>query len=181
MQLAFFTARRRTQRSPPKCFRGITIIKAGNDLSKSRLKGAVSPDEVLELKRGRDATFIDVDPREGFSVRNFQIQTAKMATVSDIVIYGDQSTKAEEIQELAKRSAIAQNNWRLRSGMIDDEDSPTYNTFVLSGTPRVLVQDSCLDAHLAQTRMKRSRDYMNISSGLTQRAKCLVMSLTFVS
>ena len=149
MQLAFFTARRRTQRDPPRCFRGITIIKAGNDLSKARLRGAISPDEVLDINRGRHANFIDVDPREGFSVRNFQIQAAKMATVSDIVVYGDQSTPIEELHELAKKFAIAQGTWRARSGLVGDEDAPTYHTFVLSGTPDVILQGFELNAHMA--------------------------------
>ena len=134
MQLAFFTARRRTQRHTPKCFREIVIVKAGSDLSRARLKGAISAEEVLEFKWGQDATFLDADPREGFSVRNFQIQTPKMATVSDIVIYGDQTTKKEEIHQLAKKFAIAQNIWRLNNGCGNDEDAPSYNTFVLSGT-----------------------------------------------
>ena len=134
MQLAFFTARRRIQRYAPKCFRGIVIVKAGGDLSKARLKGAISADELLDFKKGQDTTFLDADPREGFCVRNFQIQTAKMATVSDIVIYGDQSAEKEEVHDLAKKFAIAQNTWRLQSGFANDEDAPTYNTFVLSGT-----------------------------------------------
>ncbi|RMY68377.1 hypothetical protein D0862_14989 [Hortaea werneckii] len=83
LQLAFFTARKKSLRRTPKCIRGLTIVKAGGDLSHSRLKGAIAPDEILyPLKPGRDrksgdeaADFLDVDPKDGFSVRNFHIQT----------------------------------------------------------------------------------------------------------
>ena len=133
MQLAFFTARRKTQRDVPKCFRGITIVKAGEDLSKARLRGAVSPDEVLDQSHGNDAAFPDMNPREGFCVRNFHIQVAKLATVSDIVVYGDSSVPFEEVLALAKRFAVAQSTWRVESRFVDDDYAPTYNTFVLSG------------------------------------------------
>ena len=134
MQLAFFAARRRTQRNAPKCFRGITIVKAGGDLSKARLKGAISPEEILDLNKGNDSEFLEVDPRDGFSVRNFQIQTSKMAMLSDIVVYGgtDADEEAEAVHSLAKRIAIAQNTWREKCRHDEDGDTPTYNTFVLS-------------------------------------------------
>ena len=132
MQLAFFAARRKPQRDAPKCFRGITIVKAGGDLTKARLKGAIAPDEVLNLSRFNNATFLEVDPREGFSVRNFQIQATKMALVSDIVVYRDSSATEEEVYCLAKDFANAQRTWRLRKRCVDDGDSPIYNTFLLS-------------------------------------------------
>ena len=97
LQLAFFTARRRSLRRTPKCIRGLTIVKAGGDLLHSKLKGAIAPDEILRPwqiakdKTGEDCDFLDIDPRDGFSVRNFQIQACKMATVSDIVVYGDEN------------------------------------------------------------------------------------------
>ena len=131
VQLAFFIARRRALRNTPKCFRGITIVKVGGDLTKSRLKGAVSADEVLNLDCETDATFLDVDPRDGFSVRNFQIQVTKMATVSDIVIYGDNTATKPQIQGLAEKFAIAQNTWRIKSGN-GDVDAPMYHTFIVT-------------------------------------------------
>lgn len=136
MQLAFFAARRKTQRSPPKCFRGITIVKAGSDLSRSRLRGAVGADEILDYSwASQDATsFLEADPREGFSVRNFQIQVAKMATVSDIVVYGDDETRREKVHDLAKQLARAQANKRAELEKIVDGYVPAYNTFVLEGT-----------------------------------------------
>ena len=131
VQLAFFVARRKFLRRTPKCFRGLTIVKAGSDLSKSRLKAAVCAEELLSLDNGGDATFLDLDPTDGFSVRNFQIQAAKMATVSDIVLYGDNEAEHEEVLELAKRFALAQSIYREQSNN-GDESAPVFNTFVVS-------------------------------------------------
>lgn len=131
VQLAFFIARRRSLRNTPKCFRSITIVKAGGDLTRSRFKGAVSENEVLDAYRDQDAKFLDVDPKDGFSVRNFQIQTTKMALVSDIVVYGDETAKDEDVRNLAERLAMAQQNWRVKNSD-GNEDSPVFNTFVLS-------------------------------------------------
>jgi len=132
VQLAFFITRRKAQLKTPKCFRGITIVKVGGDLNHSRLKGAISPEEVLDLNKGRDATFLEVDPKEGFSVRNFQIQATKMALVSDIVVYGDARTSTKEISDLAKKFDIAQSTWRVEGGYVGDEDAPVFSTFIMS-------------------------------------------------
>lgn len=132
VQLAFFIARRKALRNTPKCFRGITIVKVGGDLTRARLKEAISEDEILEANRGPKATFLDVDPKDGFSVRNFQIQTAKMARVSDIVVYADEIAKDGEARKAAERLAIAQRNWRVKDNNGDD-DAPVFSTFVLSG------------------------------------------------
>lgn len=131
VQLAFFIARRKALRITPKCFRGITIVKVGGDLTRSRLKGAISEDEVLEACKGQASSFLNVDPRDGFSVRNFQIQTTKMAMVSDIVVYGDETAKDGEANLLAERLANAQRNWRVKS-CDGDDDVPVFNTFILS-------------------------------------------------
>jgi len=132
VQLAFFTARRKAQRDTPECFRSITIVKAGGNLNKARLKGALSPDEILNLSGGREAYFLEADPREGFSIRNFQIQATKMAMVSDIVVYGDKNTQRDEVLNLARKVSVAQSSWRVKGGNIDDEDAPVFSTFVLS-------------------------------------------------
>ena len=131
VQLGFFIARRKALRNTPRCLRGITIVKVGGDLSKSRLKGAISEDEVLELGGGRNASFLDVDPRDGFSVRNFQIQATKMAVVSDIVIYGDQTASPEQTRQVAKRFASAQSTLHVK-GCVDGKNAPAFNTFILS-------------------------------------------------
>ena len=124
IQQAFFVARRRTLRKTPKCLRSITIVKAGGDLSCSRLKGSIAPDEFLHC--GITAEFKEVDPREGFSVRNFQIQAAKIAMLSDIIVYGEDE---DDVRKLALDVALAQQSWRdmhERQG----HQLPHFNTFL---------------------------------------------------
>jgi dual specificity MAP kinase phosphatase len=124
IQQAFFVARRRTLRRTPKCFRGLTLVKAGGDLSCCRLKGAIAPEEFMHC--GPTAEFKEIDPREGFSVRNFQIQAAKVATVSDIIIYGEDEV---EVRKLAWNVAGAQQAWRETHERMNHE-LPHYNTFI---------------------------------------------------
>lgn len=106
VQQAFFTARKRTLRRIPSCLRAVTVVKADGDLGCARLKGAVSPDEIIQ--HGNHSEFIEADPREGFSVRNFQIQTAKIACVSDIIVYGKD---VDETRKVAWDIAAAQRRW----------------------------------------------------------------------
>ena len=82
------------------------VVKLGDDLSKSRIKGAVSAHEVL----APSAHFLMADPPEGFSVRNFQIQTAKLAAMSDIVIYAEDDDSHSGLVELANQFAMANEN-----------------------------------------------------------------------
>jgi dual specificity MAP kinase phosphatase len=125
MQLAFFLTRRRSLRRTPKCFRSITIVKVGGDLGKARLKGAIAPEEFLT-----PSGFLEPDPPEGFSVRNFQIQASKLAALSDIIVYGEDGVNNEDLMELAETIAMAQKDWRKRFD--NGFESPIFNTFVLS-------------------------------------------------
>jgi len=131
IQLAFFVARKKSLRKTPRCLRGITIIKAGGDLSRSRIKGAIAPDEILNLSETHGRGFLECDPREGFSVRNFHIQAAKMALVSDIIIYGDEDTDHRIIKSVAERTASVQKKWRKELENMG-QCPETFNTFVLT-------------------------------------------------
>lgn len=131
MQLAFFNARRRQVPPPPSCFRGLTLVKAGNNLTHSKLVGAVAPDELLvtEVTAGcmaSAARFKDIDPKHGFNVRNFHIQACKLATVSDIVVYGDDLTPRSEIEQTATMISMAQ-----RIHAKESKTSDRFNTFVV--------------------------------------------------
>ena len=134
LQLAFFVARRRLIKRSPRALRGITIVKVGGDLSSSKLKGAVAPQEIIAVNGQRDesAFFLDIDPREGFSIRNFQIQACKVATVSDIVVYGEDGVLAEDIMRVAKQISTAQllQKEKLESPL---KQARNYGTFVLCG------------------------------------------------
>ncbi|CAK7229081.1 tyrosine/serine/threonine protein phosphatase pps1 [Sporothrix bragantina] len=124
MQQSFFSQRRRVIRKTPCCLRGVTVVKADGQLHRARLKGAIAPDEFLQL--GVDAEFLDADPKEGFSVRNFQIQAAKTAMTSDIIVYGDDDIV---VQALGWNIAAAQQKWRDKHDL-EDTSLPVYNTFV---------------------------------------------------
>jgi dual specificity MAP kinase phosphatase len=129
IQLAFFVQRRKNLRKVPRCIRGITIVKAGGDLSHSKLKGAIAPDELLHMCNEDTAAFLECDPRDGFSVRNFQIQACKMAMVSDIIVYGDSRTNENETIALAQRISRAQRAYEESHGL----DKGLFNTFILCG------------------------------------------------
>lgn len=137
VQLAFFIARRKAMRNTPKCFRGITIVKAGGDRLKSKLKGALDGEELLDPRAGEKGVFLDIDPRDGFSVRNFHIQAAKMARLSDIVVYGDDDLTNHGVRMLAKRIANAQITWAAQISS-KERDVPRFNTFVISSTQRCM-------------------------------------------
>ncbi|RMZ74748.1 hypothetical protein DV737_g5773, partial [Chaetothyriales sp. CBS 132003] len=131
IQLSFFVPRRKSLRRVPKQIRAITIIKAGGDLSRARIKGAVAPDEVLSLSDHTGPGFLDCDPRTGFSVRNFHIQTAKVAQVSDLIIYGDAKTDQRIIKSVAERASLVQRCWKKELDSIG-QASETFSTFVLT-------------------------------------------------
>jgi dual specificity MAP kinase phosphatase len=134
MQVGYFTNNNKKALTTPKGLRSITLVKCGGDLSKARLKGAIAPCEVLAPTGKSDPVFFDVDPKEGFSCRNFHIQIVKMAMVSDIVVYGDDATMKKDVKELGISIASAQQ--RHREKMIaktGDDHVAKFNTFVLSG------------------------------------------------
>lgn len=124
IQQTFFISRRRSLRRTPACIRGITLVKADGDLSSSRLKGAIAPQEFLQF--GQSAEFVEADPAEGFSVRNFHIQAAKAAMTSDIIVYGDNDVV---VRKLAWDIAAAQKRWREKHD-VQGHTLPEYNTFV---------------------------------------------------
>ncbi|CAJ0550492.1 Ff.00g104220.m01.CDS01 [Fusarium sp. VM40] len=124
VQQTFFSARRHTLRPTPSCLRSVTLVKADGDLNCARLKGAVAPNEILQAKNPSE--FIEADPREGFSVRNFQIQTVKTAVLSDIIVYGSDLIKTRKV---AWHVAGAQKRWRERHENQGDL-VPEYHTFI---------------------------------------------------
>ncbi|KAI2617382.1 hypothetical protein GGR54DRAFT_631352 [Hypoxylon sp. NC1633] len=120
IQQTFFMTKCKAVRQMPSCLRGITLVKADGELALARLKGAISPREFLQPNS--EGEFIEVDPKEGFSVRNFQIQAAKTAMTSDIIVYGD---NAGLVRKLGWEIASAQSKWRRKHDTI-----PRYNTFI---------------------------------------------------
>ncbi|KYK56053.1 dual specificity phosphatase [Drechmeria coniospora] len=128
MQQAFFMGRRSCPRSTPSSLRAVTLVKADGDLTVARLKGAIAPDEFL--RSGPNPDFIEADPADGFSVRNFQIQPAKVAFTSDIIVYGND---LGETRRVAWAVAGAQLRWR-QLHRTQGKSLPEYNTFFCTST-----------------------------------------------
>ncbi|RJE23579.1 phosphatase [Aspergillus sclerotialis] len=145
-QLCFFTNRKRNFQQLPKCWRGITLVKLGGDLTKAKLKGAVAPEEVLSLS---DSQFFLADPQEGLGIRNFHIQTAKLAPLSDIVIYAEDGLKSKDLLDVAGKIASAQHDWNTknRPGL-----ERHFNTFILSSWCQPTVSCSGDRRHLTFAR-----------------------------
>ncbi|PHH55568.1 Dual specificity protein phosphatase PPS1 [Ceratocystis fimbriata CBS 114723] len=138
IQKAFFTRHQSQHHAIPGCLRSITLVKANGNLNKARLKGALAPGDIITLAPGKyqnewpptadvETEFIDIDPKTGFSVRNFHIQSIKAATVSDIIVYGD---NRQEVFNAARDIACAQSNWRTKQSANGRVHVPVMNTFV---------------------------------------------------
>ena len=128
LQLDFFSSRKKSVRRAPTGVRFITVVKAGGGLDTCKLKGAVAPGDIIHADERPG--FYDVDPRNGFCVRNFHIQVGKFATLSDIVVYRGTDTSAEEAEEVAKRISAAQSFYRSTV----EWEHPAYSTFVVKGS-----------------------------------------------
>jgi len=90
----------------------------------------LKPHRATEEVNQEQSDFIDIDPKDGFGVRNFQIQACKVATVSDIVVYGDARTSREDVEALVCRISRAQAAWQRK--MSAGESVRLFNTFVLT-------------------------------------------------
>lgn len=124
IQQAFFAARRSVLRRTPSCLRAITLVKADGDLTCARLKGAVASEEFLQSSESPE--FLEANPREGFSVRNFQIQTAKVALTSDIIVYGDDFPQARKLAWEIAGAQERYREWHFAQG----DGSLDFNTFL---------------------------------------------------
>ena len=127
LQYEFFMSRTKSACHLPTGVRFITVVKVGGDLNSSKLNGAVTPDDILN-ENGRPG-FLSLDPKDGFCVRNFQIQVSKFAALSDILVYADDSLYQQEVAAVSKKISAAQLHFRSKA----DRSLPTYNTFVIQG------------------------------------------------
>ncbi|KAK9458480.1 uncharacterized protein V1516DRAFT_682659 [Lipomyces oligophaga] len=109
----------------PNNFRNITLVKLGSQ-GTSLLVGSVSHREFLpDINSGKEG-FLNLDPPEGVGLRNFSIQVAKIATLSDIVVYSKKGQPSENVLALAKRISMAQRYHRSIT-----PGCPEFNTFVV--------------------------------------------------
>ena len=120
----------------PQGVRGVMVIKVGDEENiRGSLVGSVVPDEILCKKDGDEdkeneneyiARFLCLDPVEGISLRNFQIQVAKWSTVSDLIVYGADPNDRAKVMSMAVVLATAQREFKLANPNI-----PAYKTFVV--------------------------------------------------
>lgn len=135
-QLCFFNANSHISRSPPINigYRGLTIIHVPAPFGcyrPGRLIGAVNHTEILG-RSTRDGHFVDPDPMKGICLRNFHIQTAKWALLSDIVVYSPRGGQSKEVLDVAERISQAQRLVRMKFSTNQHGIAP-YNTFVVTG------------------------------------------------
>jgi hypothetical protein len=70
-----------------------------------------------------------------------------MATVSDIVVYGDDKTPRTEVEALAKKISRAQALWQKKNGSQQDNEERSFNTFVVSGKWQTFKRSSRASNH----------------------------------
>ncbi|KAK7205099.1 hypothetical protein BZA70DRAFT_173429 [Myxozyma melibiosi] len=108
----------------PSRFRNITLVKLGS-LGAARLVGTVSHHEFLPDPPTQG--FLSLDPPHGVGLRNFHIQVAKTATLSDIVVYSKRGLPTDGLVALAKRISAAQIHHR---SLVPT--APVCRTFIVS-------------------------------------------------
>ncbi|KAJ8102175.1 hypothetical protein POJ06DRAFT_207762 [Lipomyces tetrasporus] len=109
----------------PSSFRNITLVKLGG-LGSCKLRGTVSHKEFLpDVSSGQEG-FLNLDPLRGVGLRNFDIQVAKVATLSDIVVYSKKGQPTDGLLGLAKRISQAQLYHRSIT-----PGCPEFNTFIV--------------------------------------------------
>ncbi|CAG8620606.1 13292_t:CDS:2 [Dentiscutata erythropus] len=130
IQNSFFGLRIQEE-CPVPIHRGVTVVQA-EEMSRSQLVGSVLPTDILDYGDPDDPEddcsvrgFLKITDSEGINLRNFKIQVAKYATISDIIVYGENGLN-ENVLNIAKRMAWAQQNFR--------EENPNileYEVFVI--------------------------------------------------
>ncbi|CAM0140718.1 tyrosine/serine/threonine protein phosphatase pps1 [Umbelopsis sp. WA50703] len=119
--------------------RGLTIVHADEAFpNESRLVGAVLPNEIL-ASNGDSSDFLDTTETElGINLRNFRIQVARYATISDIVVYGSGAIDVARRIRTAQRRIKAQRQDQLKSIKQQNGNRPLqavndldYRTFVI--------------------------------------------------
>ncbi|KAL1918033.1 uncharacterized protein VTP21DRAFT_3299 [Calcarisporiella thermophila] len=129
--------------------RGLTVVHGGDDVRRCSIVGSVLPGEILASATAAtpppsvDAVSSNADEQQPtdqrnfvqsenseplINLRNFKIQVAKYALISDIVVYGENGVD-EKVLEIAKQISWAQQALRA-----DPSTRPKleYHTFVIT-------------------------------------------------
>ncbi|KAK9457275.1 hypothetical protein V1511DRAFT_485876 [Dipodascopsis uninucleata] len=135
VQVSFLDPGRTQVNKVPTSFRGITLVKMGS-FNSCKLRGTISHKEFLPDISSQLEGFLNLDPVSGVGLRNFHIQVAKVATLSDIVVYSKKGQPADGMLGLAKRISQAQIFHRSITPGI-----PEYNTFIVTDSFEVFEKD----------------------------------------
>lgn len=139
---------------PPKSTRGLLVVKVGKRNTRGTIIGTAFPDEILETRPDSDELsmeeiheeypfsqylpqFLNVDPISGISLRNFQIQIAKWATVSDIVLYVSDESERDNMLGFARLISKAQ-----RSFHEAHPELPNYVTCIVEDDIQTFLRDA---------------------------------------
>ncbi|KAH8547651.1 hypothetical protein BGW37DRAFT_432199 [Umbelopsis sp. PMI_123] len=118
--------------------RGLTLVHADEVFSnQNRLVGSVLPNEILST--GENPDFLDTTESElGINLRNFRIQVARYATISDIVVYGTGAIDVARKISAAQNKIKAQRQEQLKTAKQQNGNRPLpsvndldYRTFVI--------------------------------------------------
>ena len=129
VQWAFFCESQNLKEvGPPRQHRSVLIIHANaeaGDNYPGRLVGSFKADSIL----GPGVEFLHTQPPTGITLRNFNIQPAKMAVISDIVVYDHQraGVTSRAALEVAERAVLAQRWARQQWPYL-----PAYSTCILT-------------------------------------------------
>lgn len=118
----------------PTGVRGLMIIKVGDVHNRhGSLVGSVAPEEILARSDDNNQFiphFLFLDPEDGICLRNFQIQVAKWACISDMAIYIPDFANDRPLAIcLARKIADAQENFRQQHPHV-----PKYSTYLVDDT-----------------------------------------------
>jgi dual specificity MAP kinase phosphatase len=123
------------QESPVPLHRGVTVVQAEEQTSKSLLVGSIYPSDIFNPPVSNDGErrgFLKINDSEVVNLRNFKIQVTKYATLSDIVVYGENGL-SDTVLEIAKQAAWAQQALREENPNVID-----YEVFVILGKSYII-------------------------------------------
>ncbi|KAF0530561.1 Dual specificity protein phosphatase PPS1 [Gigaspora margarita] len=116
---------------PVPIHRGVIVVQA-EEMARSQLVGSVLPTDILDYGNPDDPEddcsargFLKIMDSEGINLRNFKIQVAKYATISDIIVYGENGLN-ENVLNIAKQMAWAQKKFKEENSNILE-----YEVFVI--------------------------------------------------
>lgn len=111
-------------------------VRTGPEPLASLLCNSWLPSELLAFNPSHHpsrATFHPATVPAGVSFRNYRMQPAKLATISDIVVYSDRGAFAQESIDIAKRAKAAMIKCEADRRARGEHQVLSYEVFVIVG------------------------------------------------